>query len=215
MQLQHLAISSKTCHTLHFNRRTEKSYGGFYFFSEPISYSQHQCCRFATVPNQTLNVLNNQFTYRLDIYWKAISMYAVALILYGLVRGVMGGLPDGTIKLVLLDPVLILLFAFVIGSSLSLLVNWYMRREIIITNNALIFKNRFREREIPLSQIERINIGREKIIKVRGAYKLVKIRLNTRRRLLRIRTSSFNNEQQLVESLIALKKSHGSFSAIA
>ncbi|MFN8368499.1 MAG: hypothetical protein U0Y96_14790 [Candidatus Kapaibacterium sp.] len=159
--------------------------------------------------------MNNQFTYRLDIYWRAISMYAVALILYGLVRGVMGGLPDATIKIVLLDPVLILLFAFVVGSSLALLVNWYMRREIIITDNAIIFKNRFRERTIPLSNIERIQIGREKIIKVRGAYKLVKIRLNTRRRLLRIRTSSFNNEHALVECLTNLKNSLSNSSAIA
>ncbi len=142
-------------------------------------------------------------------------MYAVALILYGLVRGVMGGLPDATIKIVLLDPVLILLFAFVVGSSLALLVNWYMRREIIITDNAIIFKNRFRERTIPLSNIERIQIGREKIIKVRGAYKLVKIRLNTRRRLLRIRTSSFNNEHALVECLTNLKNSLSNSSAIA
>ncbi|MBX7153589.1 MAG: hypothetical protein K1X91_01420 [Bacteriodetes bacterium] len=159
--------------------------------------------------------MNNQFTYRLDIYWRAISMYAVALILYGLVRGVMGGLPDATIKIVLLDPVLILLFAFVAGSSLALLVNWYMRREIIVTDNAIIFKNRFRERTIPLSSIDRIQIGREKIIKVRGAYKLVKIRLNTRRRLLRIRTSSFNNEHALVECLTNLKNSLSNSSAIA
>ncbi|MBL7973768.1 MAG: hypothetical protein JNJ85_02575 [Candidatus Kapabacteria bacterium] len=159
--------------------------------------------------------MNNQFTYRLDIYWKAISMYAVALILYGLVRGVMGGLPDATIKIVLLDPVLILLFAFVAGSSLALFVNWYMRREIIVTDNAIIFKNRFRERTIPLSSIDRIQIGREKIIKVRGAYKLVKIRLNTRRRLLRIRTSSFNNEYALVECLTNLKNSLSNSSAIA
>lgn len=142
-------------------------------------------------------------------------MYAVALILYGLVRGVMGGLPDATIKIVLLDPVLILLFAFVAGSSLALLVNWYMRREIIVTDNAIIFKNRFRERTIPLSSIDRIQIGREKIIKVRGAYKLVKIRLNTRRRLLRIRTSSFNNEHALVECLTNLKNSLSNSSAIA
>jgi hypothetical protein len=44
------------------------------------------------------------------------------------------------------------------------------------------------------------------MLKVRGVYKLVKIRLRSRRRLLRIRPSLYEQEQALVQSLIALKR---------
>lgn len=145
------------------------------------------------------------FTYRLDFYWKAISLYAGALICYALVRGLKESLNDGRIELVIYDPLLILLFAFVVGSALTLLITWYMRRTLIVGEDYITFRNRFRERTIRLSDIMRIGIGREKLIKVRGSFKLVKIRLASRRRLLRIRTSSFYNERELVEALHQLK----------
>lgn len=151
--------------------------------------------------------MTKEFTYRLDFYWKAISFYAVALILYGLARGIANGsLSEGRVEVVLYDPLLILLFIFVAGSALTLLINWYMRRSIIVGQDFISFRNRYRERTIHLSDITRMAIGREKLIKVRGAFKLVKIRLASRRRLLRIRTSSFHNEQELVQALAALKK---------
>lgn len=150
--------------------------------------------------------MSKEFTYRLDYYWKAISLYAVALIVYGLVRGIQEGVSNGKIEVVLYDPLLLLLFAFVAGSALTLLVNWYMRRSIVIESTTITFKNRIRSRAIQLENISRINIGREKLIKVRGAFKVVKIRLKSRRRLLRIRTSSFHNEHELVQLLIEMKK---------
>ncbi len=149
--------------------------------------------------------MNTEFRYRLDFYWKAISFYAVALIAYAMVRGLRETWTSGRLELALLDPLLILLFAFVLGSTITLGIAWFMQRSITIGENEIVLRNRFRERHIPISDILRIGIGREKIFKVRGAFKVVKIRLNSRRRLLRIRTSSFNEEQELVQALRALR----------
>ncbi len=104
-------------------------------------------------------------------------------------------------EIVINDPLLLLLFAFVVFSALGLCLSWFMGRSLIISQDGITLRNRFRERFIPLSDIDRIRIGREKVIKVRGAFKVVKIRLKSRRRLLRIRSSSFHQELELVDML--------------
>lgn len=150
----------------------------------------------------------HEYTYRLDFYWKAIAFYAIATILYGVGRAMYSGaVGNGTITVTLFDPLLVLMLLFVLGSSLTLFVTWFMKRSLCITHNAIIFKNRFRERTFFFADFQRMLIGKEKTIKVRGVYKLVKIRLSTRRWLLRIRTSSYNNEQQLVQQMIDIKRS--------
>lgn len=144
----------------------------------------------------------HESTYRLDYYWKAISFYAVATLVYSVVRGIYTfSHEDGSIKVVLYDPIMILLLLFICGSAMTLLVNWWMRRSIVINNDSIVFRNRFRQRTIHASDIEQMTIGKEKRVKVRGAFKLIKIRLKSRRRLLRIRTSSFNNERELVSAI--------------
>jgi hypothetical protein len=150
---------------------------------------------------QTLS--EQEFPVRMDFYWQAIAVYALALICYALVRGTVW---DGSLTLTLRDPIVIVLGGLVIGSCLWSLGNWYMRRSIIIGDSYIRFTNRFRSRTFQQKDIDVISIGRQKMLKVRGVYKLVKIRLRSRRRLLRIRPSLYEQEQALVQSLIALKR---------
>jgi hypothetical protein len=144
-----------------------------------------------------------EFPVRMDFYWQAIAVYALALICYALVRGTVW---DGSLTLTLRDPIVIVLGGLVIGSCLWSLGNWYMRRSIIIGDSYIRFTNRFRSRTFQQKDIDVISIGRQKMLKVRGVYKLVKIRLRSRRRLLRIRPSLYEQEQALVQSLLALKR---------
>lgn len=136
-----------------------------------------------------------------------MSLYAAALILYAVMRSMMLGSPEGTVSVSLTDPLVLLLGVFVIGSALTLFANWYSRRTVIITKDGIRFRNRFRERTIPRSDIAQMLIGGEKRFKVRGAYRVVKIRLHSRRRWLRIRTSSFYDEHLMLEALESLKSS--------
>lgn len=147
--------------------------------------------------------LEQEFQLRMDFYWQAIAVYALALICYALVRGTVW---DGSITLTLQDPIVIVLGALVVGSCIWSLGNWYMRRSIIIGDSYIRFTNRFRSRTFQQKDIDVISIGRQKMLKVRGVYKLVKIRLRSRRRLLRIRPSLYEQEQALVQALIILKR---------
>jgi hypothetical protein len=155
----------------------------------------------SSLREQTLS--EQEFPVRMDFYWQAIAVYALALICYALVRGTVW---DGSLTLTLRDPIVIVLGGLVIGSCLWSLGNWYMRRSIIIGDSYIRFTNRFRSRTFQQKDIDVISIGRQKMLKVRGVYKLVKIRLRSRRRLLRIRPSLYEQEQALVQSLIALKR---------
>lgn len=144
-----------------------------------------------------------EFRLRMDFYWQAIAVYALSLIFYAAARGSIG---DGSITLTLRDPIVIVLGGLVLGSCAWSLGNWYMRRAIIIGDSYIRFTNRFRSRSFERSDIEIIAVGRQKMLKVRGVYKLVKIRLRSRRRPLRIRPSLYEREAELVQSLIQLKR---------
>ncbi len=176
--------------------------------AEPLSARFLRCLELCLVSHglQSKDHVNREYTYRLEFYWKGIAIYAVALIGYALVRGLKEGMSSGRIQIVLMDPLLILLLAFILLSSLGLLISWLMKRSLVVDERGIILRNRFRERVISIDDISKMSIGREKIIKVRGAFKLVKIRLRSRRRLLRIRTSSFHDEHDLVQSLVQLRE---------
>jgi hypothetical protein len=144
-----------------------------------------------------------EFSYRLDFYWQAVALYAIALIAYALIKGT---IIDGSLTLTLHDPVVIVLGVVVGMSCLVSLANWFMKRTITIGANYIRFGNRFRTRIFSENDIVQISLGKQKLLKVRGSYKLAKIRLANRRRLLRIRPSLYAQEQELMQALIALKR---------
>jgi hypothetical protein len=149
-----------------------------------------------TVPEQ-------EFRYRLDFYWQAVAVYALVLIACALVRGT---IIDGSFSVSLSDPVVAVMGALTLGSCVISLVNWFMRRSLVIGENYIRFANRFRTRTFRHSEIALISLGNQKLVKVRGAYKVAKVRLTNRRRLLRIRPSLYEHEHELVQALVALKR---------
>ena len=137
------------------------------------------------------------FVYKLDIYYQAIAIYAATLVVYGAVLI----LTQHTMDFVLRDQVVYLLAICIIVSAVGLLINGISRRTVIIEHDEIIITSRFHRRTIPVSDIIWIRIGREKRMKVRGSYKVAKIKMRGRRRLLRLHTSLFSPEHDLIESL--------------
>jgi hypothetical protein len=131
-------------------------------------------------------------------------MYACALIAYACIRGWSQGLSDGRLAIVLADPLLVLLFAFAVGSALALCVRLFLRRTVVIDNSGITIRDRFRERVYAVKDISRITFGKERVVHVRGMMPLVRIRLHGRRRHLRIRPSAFTHEKSLLEALHSL-----------
>jgi hypothetical protein len=144
------------------------------------------------------------FTPRLDFYWQSISVYAIVLIIYSILRG---SIENWEMKIILIDPVVILLSLFIVGSALGLIFNLYKNKTIIIGKDFIVFKSRFGERKYLLNDIQRISLGKEKIFQFRGAHRMIRIKLNDRPRLLKIRPSSFWDDRKLVNSMTRLRKS--------
>lgn len=161
-----------------------------------------------TEPTQPVQ-LPTEFKVRIDFYWQAVALYALTLFAYIVVRALWEStLQQGIVTVVLTDPIVVLLGSFVIGSSLVLLFNWLARRAIIVKANALTFSSRFHERTFSSDEIERIAVGRDQRIKVRGMFSIVKIKIANRRRPLRIRTALYNDEQGLIAAILGLRKHH-------
>jgi len=142
----------------------------------------------------------NVFTYKLDFYYQAIVIYGVTLIAYAIVVG----FTKNSLDFVYRDQVVYLLAFCALASFTGLLVNMISRRTIIIEPDKIVFANRFHRREILINAIVWIRIGREKKLKVRGSYKVAKIKLMNRRRVLRLRPSLFRPEDALIEALQAI-----------
>lgn len=156
-----------------------------------------------TLPKVTLPA---EFTPRLDFYWQNVAMYAVTLILYVVVRAIWEStLQHGQISVVVSDPVVVLLGVFVVFSTTGLIVNSLANRTVIISEHGITFTSRFHERTFSNDEIERISVGRDHRIKVRGVFSVIKIRIRDRRRLLRIRPALYHDEHAMVAALLALR----------
>jgi hypothetical protein len=142
------------------------------------------------------------FSRRLDFYWKYIAVYALAIILYALIKG---SFEDRTLTVMLVDPVVILLAVFIFLTALGLLIESSKKKEIIVGNDFIVFSNRFRKRTFTKDDIARIYIGREHA-KYTGKFRIIKIKLKHRKRPVIIRPSSYWNEQKLISRFGKLKR---------
>ena len=148
-----------------------------------------------------------RFKMRLDSYWQSIAVYAVTLLIYVAVKAMWDTtLQSGIVNVVLTDPIVVLLGVFVMVSLTALVVNSITRRSILVTDNAITFLSRFHERTFTLDEIDKIVVGRNRRIRIRGRLSMIKVHIKGRRRALRIRPAVFEDETQLVGALLALRK---------
>ncbi|GAB1430299.1 hypothetical protein MASR2M18_11320 [Ignavibacteria bacterium] len=146
-----------------------------------------------------------EFRGRLDIYWQSTAVYAVALVMYSLLKGV---IEAGRVSLAIYDPIVMLLFGFVLISAVALCIRRYMRPVIVITSDCLIVRNHLREKRLPYSEITRIAFGRGGRSRL-ARYRIIKIKMSNRRRAIRIRPSLFENDRELMTAVADLKRRLG------
>jgi hypothetical protein len=139
-----------------------------------------------------------KYEQTIDFYWKSIAFYCAVLIIYALLAGTVA---EGTFSLKLADPVVILLVIIILSSSISMFYRFYGKRAVIISDNGIKFSNRFREKFYNLNQIEYIDFTREKLFRSKRRYSIVKIKVIGKKFPIRIRPSSFEDENELVDSL--------------
>jgi len=143
-----------------------------------------------------------QYSKRLDFYWKYIAVYAIAIIIYALLRG---SFEEWTFTVMLFDPLVILLFVFIVFTILGLFFEYSKKQILIVGNDYLLLINRFRKRNINRQIIKKIII-RQVRAKYSAKLRIIRIYLTTRRRPIIIRPSSYWNESDLINSISTLKK---------
>lgn len=146
---------------------------------------------------------SKKFIQRLDFYWQSISAYAIVLIVYAFLRGT---IEKGTISVTWMDPIVVLMLVFIVATSVALLINYSKNRKIIVGDDFITFKSRIGEKTYTLDDILRISMSREKIGNINNKYRIIKIKVNKRRRLIRIRPSAFWNEKQMIDYLANLRR---------
>lgn len=153
--------------------------------------------------NETELLPEMQFEQRLDYYWQSNLIYLVVLLVYTSIRGLMAENFEVFIKN---DP-FILLFLIIISFSLfNLFAKKYRANCIIIGEDSIIFKNRFTQKKYNLDEIEDIRFYKEKIFKTRDVPGLFKIRVKNKKRIIRLRATSFWNDKALHKKMVLLKR---------
>lgn len=135
---------------------------------------------------------------KLDFLYQSIAMYAVTIVVYLVARSLILSKAFPTLWQ---DPLLILLCAITIVSIIALLYNIYMRRQLQLEQDKIVFSSRARERSIRKADIQNVEFGRERIAGTDRGVRVVKIRVKTRRRPVRIRLSNFEHGKRLLHDL--------------
>ncbi len=134
---------------------------------------------------------------RLDFLYQSIAMYAVALVLYLIVRS---SVASEAFPSLWQDPLLFLLSAITLISVCALAYNLFMGRQIEIARDAIRFKSRARQRSVARSEVAFLQFG-PRFRQPRGRIRVVRIRLKGERRPIRIRLANFDRRRQLLADL--------------
>lgn len=147
-----------------------------------------------------------RFTVRLEAYWQSIAIYAVTLIVYVIGQALWNStLQQGLVNVVLTDPIVALLGTFVLVALIAVIVNTAAKRSIIISDDGITYISRFHERMFRIDEIERIMMGGDRRMRVRGVFAVIRVYIKGRRRPLRVRPGLYENDAQLVERLMNLR----------
>ncbi len=146
--------------------------------------------------------MKTRFKFNLNIYYQSTIIYFVAFVLYVIVRG---EFVEDSFNLILKDPVLYLFGLIVIFSVLSLIYNMNRKRFIEIDENEIVIGNRYNLKKISFNEIEQIKIFKKKPEKNYSLLRIVRVKLENRKRTIAIRTSDYENEEVLIEKFTQIK----------
>lgn len=144
-------------------------------------------------------IIFNQTT---DFYWKSLAVYSVIFIFFSIF---VGTIENGEIKIIIRNPIVILLGLITLITLLALVYRWWRARAIVLTPLSIIFKSRFSTKEYPISAIKMIIFTREKIFRTKREFRVIKLVIEGRKRNIRIRPSSFDDELKIVKTFRELK----------
>ena len=122
-------------------------------------------------------------------------MYLLVFFLYG---GIKGTFFEDEFRLVFKDPIVYIMILFVVVALITLVLNLLRDRKLILEEDKMIFHSRRRDREIKVSDIEWIHIGREMLVQTAGHFQLIIFKMKGRKRLFRIRVGRYERDRELI-----------------
>lgn len=145
------------------------------------------------------------YKYKLDFYYKSLIIYLVTLIIYIIIKG---DFFHTSFEVVVKDPIIYIIIIFIVFFLTMLLANSIRAREIIVEENKIIFRNRFGQREVTFSEISAVRFSKEKkrSKKDRSDVRFVKLRLQGRKRLFKIRLNDYQDEVDLENEFNIISK---------
>jgi hypothetical protein len=135
------------------------------------------------------------FKYKLDFYYQQALLYLLVFLLYA---GIKGSFFENQFSFVFKDPLVYIMIFFVVIALITLVLNLTRNRTLMITDDRMIFHSHNREREIMLSEIEWMHIGRERMVQTAGHFQLIVFKMKGRKRLFRIRVGRYERDRELV-----------------
>ena len=142
------------------------------------------------------------FKYNLSFYYKSTIIYFIVLMLYGVIRG---EFVEDSFTLITRDPILYFLAIILIISVSALLYNLVRNMYIEVSDEGIIFADRFKSKQIKTDLIKRIRFSRQVRTANSPAFRTVRIKVNSKIRPIIIRFSDYENQDELLLRIEELK----------
>jgi len=148
-------------------------------------------------------ITRSVYKYNMSFYYQATIIYLVVFILYLVIRG---EFVEDSFMLLTKDPILYLLALIVIISVISVLYNLFRNKHIEVSENGIKVFDRFKKRVFDKNQIKTIRFTMQRRMINSKAFRLIRIKVESRMRPLIIRPSDYENQDELIEKFEQLKQ---------
>ena len=142
------------------------------------------------------------FKFNLSFYYKSTIIYFIVLILYGVIRG---EFIENSFRLITKDPILYFLAIILVISVAALLYNLIRNMYVEISEEEIVFADRFKSKSYKIDQIKKIKFSRQVRTSNSPAFRTARIKINSKVRPLLIRFSDYENQDELLNRIEELK----------
>jgi len=142
------------------------------------------------------------FKYNMSFYYKSTIIYFIVLILYGVIRG---EFIEDSFRLITNDPILYFLAIILIISVAALAYNLIRNMYVEVSDEGIVFADRFKSKSYKLEQIKKIKFSRQVRTSNSPAFRTARIKMNAKVRPVLIRFSDFENQDELLLRVEELK----------
>ena len=140
--------------------------------------------------------------YRMDFYYQSLVIYLIFFAAYVLIKGSL----SESFKVLYNDPIFYILIIFIALFLVIVILNIVRSPMIILKSDRIELRNRFGSREVLYDDILSVKIGKRRHADEDTTYRIIKLKLKHRKRMLRIRANDFERGSELIREFLRIKK---------